>query len=256
MLIGCCHCGDESESSQSASGSASASASASDGAGSASASSASESASSDSTPPYGDCANCNYGISPNVYEFTWAIQNNCPWDPDTGQPEVGCFDNFNFPVQLQRDSFTWNPYFGESLLVAGACLWRSTGVGGVSVDGAGQCSPWPSIQLAIGRETGGAQRYFALLYIEWFGPYDPADPFEPVTVTGILKYQKIFGESPPNCLATIELDFALAGGNFEEPPGGTGYGMAFGPGCNVAWGDGDLIGENTFPSTITIAPLL
>jgi hypothetical protein len=109
------------------------------------------------------------------------------------------------------------------------------------------------VSLAIGRDDSGL--YFAMVYIEWSGPYDPTDPFEPVTVTGILKYRKVFGELPPNCLATMELDFALAGGNFEEPPGGTGYGMAFGPGCNFAWGN-EVIGENTFPSTITIAPLL
>lgn len=256
MLLGCCHCGQEQSSSVASSAASSGGGSAGSGSQAFSSGGQSASQSSDSTPPYGDCENCNSGISPNVYEFTWAIQNNCPWDPDTGQPEAGCFDNFNSPVQLQRANFTWDPFFGDSNLVAGACLWKSTGVGGVSVDGVGQCSAWPSIQLAIGRETDGGQRYFAILYVQWFGPYDPADPFEPVTLSGILKYEKIFGELPPNCLATLELDFVLAGGNYEEPPGGTGYGMAYGPGCNVAWGDGDLIGANSFPSTITIAPLL
>ena len=251
MTLRCCKCGQQSSSSSSRSAS---SGSGSGGSGSTSVSSASASGSSGSVDDgMSYCENCNFGVSSDVYQFSWDLQDNCPGDP--GQPDVGCLDNFQFPVQLVRDDFTWNPYFSDSLLVAGACKWRSTSVGGVSVDGEGQCSPWPAVQLAIGRETGGAQRYFALLYVSWYGPYDPLNPGAPATLAGILSYIKIFGELPPNCLASMDLDFNLAGGNYEEPPGGTGYGIAYGPGCNKAWGNG-IIGENTFPSTITIAPLL
>lgn len=247
MLIGCCHCGDQSESSQSASGSAGASASASDG-GSASASSASASASSDSTPPYGECVNCNAGISASVYKFTWTLANNCPWSPDTGQPEVGCYDNFSFPVQLQRDSFTWSAVSGRTVS-ENACLWRSTGVGGVSVDGDGQCSPWPYIELAIDQDDLGVYRMS--LQIIWNGPYD--DPPLPITLSGWLFYEKVFGDLPPNCLASTELDWLLAGGNYELP--GFPNGVAYGPGCNAAYGDSST-GASSFPGIVTIAPLL
>lgn len=252
MLIGCCHCGEQSESSQSASGSAGASASASDGgSASASASSASESVSSDSTPPYGECVHCNAGISPSVYEFTWTLANNCPWSPDTGQPEVGCYDNFSFPVQLQRDFFTWSPGGGGVIPPSNSCLWRSTSIGGVSVDGEGQCSPWPAIQLAIGQDDLG--NYRVLLQILWAGPYTPTDPPLPITVSGFLVYEKVFSELPPNCLASMDLDWLIAGGNYDLP--GFPNGVAYGPGCNAAYGD-PFTGASSFPGIVTIAPLL
>ena len=250
MTLRCCKCGQQSSSSSSRSAS---SGSGSGGSGSVSASSASASGSSGSVDDgLSYCANCNFGVSSDVYQFTWNLLDNCPGDP--GQPDVGCYDNFAFPVQLAAvddPGYVFPPYFGDVGL--DACFWRSTGVGGVSVDGTGQCSPYPLVHLAIGVDTLG--NYFAIVIIEWFGPYDPLNPALPVTLVGLLKYVKSFGPLPPNCLAAIEIDFAVGGGNYDEPPGGTGYGIAYGPGCNKAWGNG-IIGENTFPSTITIAPLL
>jgi len=255
MLIGCCHCPEESSSSASQSASASASASASEASGGASASVASESASSASDViPTVPCDYCSTGFAPASFEMEWSLGNNCPASGDFTGMEVGCYDQATGPhygiaasEPFEAGSFRC-PDPGWS-----GCFWQNNSTGEVTItrDGYGTCGtcangPW--VGIIVGQDSLG--QYFIHCFVYFFyGCTNGEFPDPSIGESGyiFLHYGKT-SSMPLNCMFEQQLDLICSDGfdEFTDPPGTTEWG-GLGPGCNYVTESG-----TNFPSSVTI----
>lgn len=258
MLIGCCHCGDQSESSQSASNSASASASASEGAGSASASVGSNSASSDSAGyPTVPCSYCSTGVGPASFMMTWSLANNCPASGVFADMEVGCYDQAVGPHYGISSSAAFNTTFFRCFGFGSGCYWENNSTGEVTITRTGygtcgSCANGPWIGIVVGQSGSGDYFMECFVYFHYNCEHPSSGPFDPVIgeVGYILLHYRKTSSMPLNCMFEQELELVCSDGfdEFTDPPGTTEWG-GLGPGCNYVTHAG-----TNFPTTITIKP--